>query len=116
MKTILIIDDEQDLCALLKKALSKEDYRVDCAFSLMEADIKLQTHPEIVLLDNNLPDGTGISYLHGHPEDFRKTCVIMISADSSLSLELNAKQVGVRAIIHKPFSVSLVRELIRGVA
>lgn len=116
MKTILIIDDEQDLCAVLKRALSIEDFTVDCAFSLTEAGIKLQSHPEIVLLDNNLPDGTGLNYLHRHSVDFQKTYVIMITADSSLSLELNAKKEGVRAFIHKPFSVSMVKDLIQNAA
>jgi response regulator of citrate/malate metabolism len=39
-------------------------------------------HPSIVLLDNNLSDGSGLDVLKEHPNSFRKSCVIMISADA----------------------------------
>jgi DNA-binding response OmpR family regulator len=116
MKTILIIDDEPDLCALMKKAFAKDDYTVDCACNLLEAAIKLQGHPQVVLLDNNLPDGSGIDYFHSHSAQFIESFVIMISADSSPALEIKAKKEGVDAFIQKPFSVGLLKELIRQVA
>jgi DNA-binding response OmpR family regulator len=116
MKTILIIDDEPDLCALLKAALIGENYIVECAFSLSEAERKLNSHFKVVLLDNNLPDGTGLEYIQTHPVQFQESFVIMISADSNPVLEMKAKQEGVDAFIHKPFSVRSVKELIKRVA
>lgn len=57
---ILIIDDEFDLCLLLKKYLVSKDYEVDMANTLNEGLGKVNTfHPDIVFLDNNLPDGLG---------------------------------------------------------
>ena len=70
MQTVLIIDDEKDLCRLLKMALRKEKFFVDCVFSLAEAKQKLLEHPSIVLLDNNLPDGSGLDFLKAHPTRF----------------------------------------------
>lgn len=116
MKTILIIDDEADFCALMKKAFTGGDYTVDCAGSLLEATLKLQGHPWVVLLDNNLPDGSGIDYLHSHSAQFFDSFVIMISADASPALERRAKKEGVDAFIQKPFSVGLLKELIGKVA
>lgn len=59
-KKIVIIDDEIDWCLLMKSHLSKWSYNVHCFHSLKDAfpaifDIK----PDILFLDNNLPDGTG---------------------------------------------------------
>ncbi len=116
MKTILIIDDEPDLCGLLKLALSLEDFQVECASSLSEADEKLNGHPRVVLLDNNLPDGTGLEYIQMHPVKFMESYVIMISADPNPSLQQKAKQEGVDQFINKPFSVRNLRELIRQIA
>lgn len=113
IKKILIIDDELDLCSLLKKALTPENYTVDCAYNLSEANNKLGDHPNVILLDYNLPDGTGLEYLQMHPVQFMGTVVIMITADANPSLEWKARQQGVDAFIMKPFSVRGIKELIR---
>lgn len=113
IKKILIIDDELDLCSLLKKVLTPENYTVDCAYSLSEANNKLGDHPNVILLDYNLPDGTGLEYLQMHPVQFMGTIVIMITADANPILESKARQQGVDAFITKPFSVRGIKELIR---
>src|SRR3954453_8984778 len=61
-KKILIIDDEVDLSMLLKSYFSNKKYEVYYAYSL-DTGIKLleEIHPDIVFLDNNLPDGSGWS-------------------------------------------------------
>jgi DNA-binding NtrC family response regulator len=57
---ILIIDDEIDLCILMKNYLIQKDFRVYYANSLEEG-IKMMEDivPDILFLDNNLPDGIG---------------------------------------------------------
>jgi len=59
-KRILIIDDEIDLCFLLKNYLTAKNYEVDIANTIQDGLIKLNhSHPDILFLDNNLPDGSG---------------------------------------------------------
>jgi DNA-binding response OmpR family regulator len=116
MKTILIIDDEQDLCALLSSVLRQENYTVEFALSLEEAKRKLEKRPQIVFLDNNLPDGSGIEFLQMNPDKFMESYVVLMSADSSHSFELQLQQEGVNAVIRKPFTVRHVKDLIREVA
>jgi len=57
---ILIIDDEQDYCMLMKSFLQVRGYHVTVAYRLTEG-IKLlqEIKPAILILDNNLPDGNG---------------------------------------------------------
>jgi DNA-binding response OmpR family regulator len=116
MKTILIIDDEQDLCALLTTVLRQENYTVDIANSLAEAKRKLEKRPQIVLLDNNLPDGSGIEFLQMNPDKFIKSYVVLMSADSSHNFESQLQQERVDAVIRKPFTVRHVKDLIKEVA
>lgn len=61
---ILIIDDEIDLCILLRHYFVQRQYEVRYAHSI-SAGMKMMTEwdPDILFLDNNLPDGTGWSYL-----------------------------------------------------
>jgi len=87
MKTILIIDDEEDLCELLKTAPGKDKYLVDCAQTLSDADSKIRDkHPDIILLDNNLPDGSGLEYFNLYSRRFKKSSVVFITADTAADI------------------------------
>ena len=58
--TIIIIDDEPDLCFLLSGMLSSYGYQVSY-FHTLKTGIEAATtgHPDWVIVDNNLPDGLG---------------------------------------------------------
>jgi DNA-binding response OmpR family regulator len=112
-KSVLVIDDERDLCEVISRALKKEGFEVDCAFSLAEAAPKLAARPDIVILDNNLPDGSGIEYIQMHPVEFMDSFVVLVSADPGTSLQKKAIFGGIRAFLPKPFSLDLIKELLR---
>jgi DNA-binding NtrC family response regulator len=115
-KKILVIDDEKDFCELVKNILIRENFAVDCAFTLEEAEGKLRDHPQIVLLDNNLPDGSGLDYLQMHPVPFMNSSVIVITADPEESIKEKAEREGTVAFLSKPFSVQTIREMVKRVA
>lgn len=57
---LLIIDDEQDYCMLMKNFLTAKGYDVTVSYSLKEGlELLYKTQPAILILDNNLPDGNG---------------------------------------------------------
>ena len=82
-KSVLIIDDESDLCALIKLVFMRENFVVDCALNLAEAKAKLPSHPDIILLDNNLPDGLGLEYYRNNTGSFDNSYIIMMTADAN---------------------------------
>jgi DNA-binding response OmpR family regulator len=56
----LIIDDEFEMCMILKLYLIKKEYEVDMAYNLKDGINKIDSfNPSIIFLDNNLPDGSG---------------------------------------------------------
>ncbi|GAO42413.1 response regulator [Flavihumibacter petaseus] len=60
LKKILIVDDEEDLCLLLKIYFTRKKYQVAVANTLNDGLIQLNSwQPDILFLDNNLPDGLG---------------------------------------------------------
>lgn len=61
-RKILIVDDEPDLCLLLKSYFIKKNYEVVSASTLQEGIAQMKAFlPDILFLDNNLPDGIGWS-------------------------------------------------------
>ena len=60
---ILIVDDEEDYCMIMKSYFEDKSFDVDVAYTLTEG-LRLmdEVHPDIIFLDNNLPDGEG--WLH----------------------------------------------------
>lgn len=59
-KKVLIIDDEVDFCLLMQFYLSKKNCEVSISHTLHDGLGLVQNNtPDIVILDNNLPDGLG---------------------------------------------------------
>lgn len=88
-KTVLIIDDEQDLCILLKSYFSKKKYKVFFAHSLMEGE-KLfnEIQPDILLLDNNLPDGMGWNKISDFDKSIFPSIVILMSGNPIITPQI----------------------------
>ena len=93
--TILIVDDDKNICELVRLYLAKEGYETGCAYSGKQALEMIETmNPSAVLLDIMLPEIDGIEVL----KEIRKTKkmpVIMLTAkgetiDKVLGLELGA--------------------------
>ena len=60
IRKILIIDDEIDLCLLLKNYFLRKNYEVYVSHSMAEGLSAIDSfHPTLLFLDNNLPDGQG---------------------------------------------------------
>ncbi|MFI5124261.1 MAG: response regulator [Chitinophagales bacterium] len=59
-KRVLIIDDETDFCLLIKNYFVKKNYEVFVSHTLKDGmDCLEKINPDILFLDNNLPDGLG---------------------------------------------------------
>jgi DNA-binding NtrC family response regulator len=59
-KKILIVDDEVDLCYLMESYFKKDNHEVFIAHTLKNGkNLMEEVIPDILFLDNNLPDGIG---------------------------------------------------------
>ena len=104
-KTILIIDDEIDLCLLLKEYFVRKGYQVTVRHTLKEGIAALySTPPSILFLDNNLPDGTGWTEATRFAIDIPDTFIVLISAFHPSILDVPADNKFGR--IEKPISLA----------
>ncbi|MDJ1472293.1 response regulator [Cytophagaceae bacterium DM2B3-1] len=110
-KKVLIIEDEKEICLLLQKLLVNDSNAVECAFSLNEGIEKVSSlKPDVVLLDNNLPDGQGVDYINKFKNGANRK-VIMISAMHNLREK--AIEAGVDWFIEKPINIMTIRNLLK---
>lgn len=106
-KLILIIDDEYDIRAVAELALKAVGgWQVSTAASGSEGVAKAAAEqPDVILLDVMMPDMDGIatfSALQANPGT-RFIPVILLTAKAQAAEERRFAQLGVRAIITKPF-------------
>ena len=80
-KKVLIIDDETDFCLLLKEYFTRKNYNVYLSHTLGEGKkILTEICPDILFLDNNLPDGLGWVNAPEIARNLPLTYIVLISA------------------------------------
>lgn len=117
IKTILIIDDEKDLCSLLGDALIEKSYDVSIANTKEEAISCIKRKiPDLVFLDLKLPDGDGLKVLSQIRKIHPAAIVNIISAYGSEESKEKAKNKGAYSFIDKPFTEKAILKSIREVS
>lgn len=109
----LIIDDETDVCYLLGTLLKHKNLETSSVNSLSEATNAMNLSvPDIVFLDNHLPDGLGVNYVNVLKESYPNTKIVMITAhDTAVDRKL-AMDIGVDYFIGKPFTRDDIYEVV----
>ncbi len=115
-KTVLIVDDDEDLLIVIQHALSAEGYNPICSPNGVNiTSIVARKQPDIVLLDIHMNgvDGANICReLKQNPET-SSTRIIMFSANANIKTV--SKECGADGYITKPFSADQFRETFRQV-
>ena len=117
-KTVLVVDDEEEIVKLLRFNLEKEGYSVQAAYSGVEAiESAVQLSPDMIILDVMLPEADGLEVcrrLRSH-EGTAHIPILMLSArkeelDKVLGLEMGADDYMI-----KPFSVREIIARVRAI-
>ena len=119
MHTILIADDEPAIVELVRVTLEDERVRVFEAFD-GDGALALATllQPDLVLLDVNLPDRTGLEVCRAlrHDAALARTKVVMLTAATQAEDVARGMAAGADHYLTKPFSplrlLSLVEKLL----
>ena len=111
LKKALIIDDELDICLLLKGILRPIGIDASYSTSLMKGISELASDNfGILFLDNNLPDGSGMDQISLIKQQNPGLKIIMISAYDGEAERNQAKANGAIDFIGKPFSIGTIKE------
>ena len=113
---ILIVDDEEDIVALLKMRLEAEGYEILVASDGQEAlDIAKREIPDLIILDLMLPkiDGYKVCRMLKFDERYKKIPIILFTARSQSSDKDLGMEVGANAYLTKPFDPAVLLDNIK---
>jgi len=104
-KNILVIDDDESIIWVIKKALEPSGYKITSRTRLASGLKAVQDKTHIVLLDLILPDGDGLEGLREIRSVNPDTIVIMITANARMQSTITAMKEGAYDYIEKPFDI-----------
>lgn len=116
MNKILIVDDEPDLCEILRFNLESEGYEVDTAFSAEEGLKILRSDHSLLLLDVMMEKMSGYQMANKIRKELHNDVpIIFLTAKDSENDVLTGFSIGADDYITKPFSLKTVLARIKAV-
>ena len=116
MVRILIIEDDEEMRALLKDSLLEDGIEFDSAGNGSEAIRKLVEDPfDLVITDIRMPGLTGLDILPGIKKLQPETCIIVITAFGSEEVRRKCFDRGATAYLEKPINMNRLKTLIQKV-
>jgi DNA-binding response OmpR family regulator len=104
---ILIIEDEKLLGESIASCLKQENFACEWVRDYHSAQEKIEfTDYDCILLDINLPGGSGLDLLKQLKQDHKMDGVLIISARNSLEDRIEGLQLGADDYLPKPFHLS----------
>jgi two-component system, NtrC family, response regulator AtoC len=112
---VLVIEDEAVLARNIKRFLELRGHDVTIAGTLAEAQAAYAaSRPDVALIDYNLPDGKGLSFIRGVRALDRGTKLAMITAVATIQTAVEAMKAGADDYLTKPVSLDEIGLLVDG--
>ena len=114
-ESILVVDDEPDICTLVSDILTDEGYEVTAAETAASAREQVtQGRHDLVLLDIWMPDEDGITLLKDWKDKKVLRCpVVMMSGHGTVETAVEATRLGAYGFIEKPLTTAKLISTIR---
>ena len=115
IKTILIVDDDDDQVDILSRRLASQGYETLTADSGEQAlDLARAERPHLVLLDLRLPDTDGFAVCRELADDQHTTNipVIIVSGEERPDILRSARAAGSQYYVRKPYDPNALLVLI----
>jgi DNA-binding NtrC family response regulator len=113
---VLVVDDEDDIRALISDILGDEGYGVTVAANATEArSARAERKFDLVLLDIWMPDTDGISLLREWSEADEPNCpVVIMSGHGTVDTAVEATRLGAFDFVEKPLSLAKLLRTVEG--
>jgi len=109
----LVIDDEPDICELLKLTLGRMEIRTETAMDVAGAKALLDAHDfDICLTDMRLPDGDGLELVEWIQDNAAGLPVAVITAHGNVETAVQALKLGAFDFVSKPLDLGNLRTIV----
>lgn len=106
---IMIVEDDTGLCRGICLALAEQENEFVCCHCLKEArGLFIKEKPELMILDINLPDGSGYELLQEIREKSEIPILLLTANDLEVD-EVTGLSLGADDYVTKPFSLAVLR-------
>jgi DNA-binding NtrC family response regulator len=103
--TVLVVDDEVDVCRILDRMLSIDQYQVRTSHSVADAVAAIDERLfDLYVVDYKLPDGCGLDVAERIRSKGSEAPILLLSGYVPPEIALRAKELHIFEIIEKPFS------------
>ncbi|MEQ9440512.1 MAG: response regulator transcription factor [Cyclobacteriaceae bacterium] len=104
---ILVVEDEKGLAESITEYLSKENFVVEVVheYEIAHEKISLYTY-DCIIVDLNLPDGSGFDIVTYAKQQSASTGIIIISARNAVEDKIKGLEIGSDDYLTKPFHLS----------
>ena len=110
--TVLIIDDEPDICELLSITLKRMDLKTDTCGDLSSARNLLESNAyDLCLTDMKLPDGNGLDLVDWMQKHVPSIPVAVITAHGNVESAVKALKLGAFDFVSKPLDLKDLRSV-----
>jgi len=110
---ILIVDDESGIRSGLRRVLQGFGYDAVVAGDCRAAEVAFAAEsPDVVLLDERLPDGSGVDLLGRLLEASPGLPVLMLTGHASIDLAVRAVKAGAAQFLTKPIDMEALRVML----
>ncbi len=114
MGSVLVVDDEIDICTLVTRQLKSIGITAEYALSIKEALSKTAFNPyDLYIIDLNLTDGSGFTLVQKLKEEQPNSRIIIISAYDNESKK--AIKSGADLFVAKPLSKKTINDALHAV-
>lgn len=110
---VLVVDDHQELRALVTQALERDGHVVREAADVEQARQAALEEPDVIVLDVGLPDGSGLSLCRELRRDGVHIPILILTAHNRVSERVEGLDAGADDFLGKPFAIAELRARVR---
>ncbi len=113
---ILVIDDEANICNMIKETLEEEGFVVNCFQNpLLGLEAASKNHPDLIITDLVMPELDGLKLIKRVKAINPEINILMITAHASLESAIEAIRSGANDYLVKPFKISELLDAVKKV-
>ena len=114
MSTLLIVDDDIAICRTLQLHFRSQGHQVITAHSVNDGLLAAASKPiDLILLDLQMPNKTGLEGLPDFKEIIPETPIIMMTAYHDMETTISAMKNGADDYLHKPVDINELDQAVK---